>query len=457
MPRVIAANRIPRVNLVNRGINARPSDASAAAGQFRVPGDMTIATALPSIPGQTWQDGTVYPGVLKVSDYPVLFANQGPLNSTITQNAQAANAANYSQNYSVAWNGAFYANNGGNTVRKKSLAFGPYGATLFTGPGVVYNIFTFTGPLGPAGSRLFICGNDGGSATFGTIKTVTDDTTATANVNVGADPSASGLAPWAAFDTEVANTFIALCFNGGPILRTTNGGTSWAQITSTLSTPAVRVWCGIWRNLVSGAIHMIGQAMAIATSTDQGVTWTVNAAVPNASPVINTVAVAGGYNRAPNVAFDWVRRKGYALDSNGALKSWDLDNPTVGFTTVLANGSFFAGGLWFYTSQGIWTGANYNQTPKPGFWFAPFSDPTNWKQAFPLASIPTPTPPNPIIQSNIVSIIEQLGLVVFDNGVGAGASFPANFSIADGVTTFDRWTVADPGFAGGRKPYIRVL
>jgi hypothetical protein len=201
-------------------------------------------------------------------------------------------------------------------------------------------------------------------------------------------------------------------------------------------------------------VYMLGQAMAIAASNDQGVTWTVTTGIPNGGGTL-IAPIANNYNSTSPVALDLINRRGYALLNDGSVASFSLDAPTAGFTIESPAGTFntspsvrimvAAGQLYHFTDVGL--------QPHEGWCAAPVPGPLVWTQFLNAAAL-TPLTDG---MGYTASAPLDLGEGWFGWECTQQSTKPFATAFADGVKLFDRFTLTDPMLPSGRRPFLRVL
>lgn len=440
MPRIIAQSRIPRVSIGNRQIAVPPTLVDPRG----VPvGSMLLSAAAPSITGQTYEDAAVASGMIRKGDYPLLYDAAGPIsglplvsNPSPPNNAHAACAV---------WNGAVYMGmTGVGAVKKRAAPLSPDPG------GNVWATTMFVQGLSVANGLLVVGGPSGAN---GFLQVATDDATRTAEVNIGANDTANPNRLRAAFGATGA--ILAIMQVNGPLFRSINNGVAWTQPSAAiLSNPAQRVWMAIWRG-IPPAIHMVGQAGAIATSVDEGATWTINTAVPGATFNFNNMSNGAIGTFHTSVVVDPVTRKGYGLADDQKLYSFNLDNPTVAGFTVLTAAVYGANtAVCIYTPYGLMT--HSQAVTRTGLWVAPWSNPTAMVQVLTLAQFPNQAQYCPIGGMAILPPIPD-GRLYFEAGPwGSGLYLDWGIpDLADGFYRYLAATTPTP-LTSGAKPYIRI-
>ena len=321
-------------------------------------GDITWAFANPD--AAHYQDALVSQ-TLTVPPYTALLAMQGPLFGKVRPFPQnAANSTTLALDMGCVWKGALYSATGNGAILKRANM-----AAAFTAVPGIAPTSGFSGKVTasyPLGTFLLI---ETFSNPNGFLTVATSDTVKSATVLIGG----GGITPniHSVIEGVAANTLIALSMNAGAIYRTTNGGATWALITGALSVPADRVWLAGWKN--GANLHMLGAQGVIATSTDDGATWTVNTAVPGATPLYQPAPSAVQnytttcFDKRPGVL------KGYFLGATGGVYSWSLTNPGAGFTQETAPGGLSLTNARFASIKAGLFAAN-----DAGFFFAAYAN-----------------------------------------------------------------------------------
>lgn len=398
-----------------------------------------------------YQDALAQPAVpLKALDYPALFAMQGPISGkSAVKNAQTVATAvtGFTMRWSVVWKGQIYSAANTGALRKRATAMSPVpGADLI-------------GAMTPA-SLTGLCATanylveTSQSANALTLRTLSGNDVPTAQIAMGALWDASAVYVHTAFENNTGTLF-ALPTNPGPILRSTNGGAAWTAITSGLGT---RTWTCMWRS--GSTLYMLDKLQVLGTSNDDGVTWVVTTGLANVSGQI--VCQQDSNRQAISmVVFDPITRLGYFINNSGGMRSFNMDNPTAGFTIDQADGSWGAptGMRFANTAYGLLTYMQTNYQARPSFWARKRGVSGKFLQVCSNAFLPIDTGAFGACYSLAGSFMDLGdGYMTFDNSPDTvPTTLPISWQMGDLVNTFDRYSLpVDPFLPSLRRPFIRV-
>lgn len=442
--------------------NAAPAGGAAGAsfgGNFLTVQPLAPLST-PTAVGAVYEDALAAPSAWKkTSDYPALYAVQGVPTGRVNFISNAMSVASaisgFNWRQSQVWKGQIYSAASTCAIRKRASSMAAMaGADLF-GP-VASN--SHSGMMATANYLVQLLWQSPNTS----LRTVSGADVMSATVGVGNIWDGAVTMGHTAFETGTG-TMIVLVTNPGPILRTTNGGAAWTAITSALSTTAARIWTCIWK---SGAnLYMVSQQGNLATSTDDGVTWTLNIGIPGAPSAFQC------YNDANRqgvslIALDLVLRRGFGITNIGQMLTWDLDNPTAGFTVDLASPWWTTptGMRFVNTTYGLMAYLQNTATPtgtRVGIWARKRGAAlgTFFSQVCIPSQLPVDTNVNGAPYTMACTFMEMGdGLIAFDNDADTQPTTqPMSFQIADLVNTFERYVLpVDPYLPSGRRPFIRV-